>query len=190
VQDIAPFENWEKYYRAVEDERSPFYGQEYNTQYYENTIYGYYIHPYWDEIESETLYLKVLYTDYDLGFVVIELLGEWNDTLHNDIMFLKRRVIDLMLGEGIKKYILIGEHVLNFHGSVDDDYYAEWAEEVEEGWIVGIGFRDHVLTEWARFHLDYYINFGGTLELDHWRTMAPLVFFDLVNGLMQRRLGS
>lgn len=189
MHDIEPFLGWEKHYRPNDDERSPFFEAEYNIMAYENQIYGYYIHPFWDYIESETLYLKVLWADYDQGYVVMELLGEWNDTLHNDIMFLKRNVVDPMVAEGLKKFILIGEQVLNFHGSVDDDYYAEWFEDVEDGWIAALNFRDHVLQEWERYHLDNYINYGGTLEIDNWRTMTPMRLCQVVDGYIIRRLG-
>ena len=187
MHDIEPFYNWETYYSAAEDERSPFYGREYNFNEYEHDVYGYYIHPLWDEFGSETLYCKILYTDYDRRFTVIEMFGEWNDTLHNDIMHFKRQVIDHLIGEGINKYILIGENLLNFHGS-DDEYYAEWFEEVEDGWIAAVSFRDFVEAEWKKFRLDYYINFGGTLQIDNWRTFLPLRFFELVNSLIVRRL--
>ena len=57
------------------------------------------------------------------------MFGEWNDTLHNDIMFFKRNVIDHLIGQGIRKFILLGENLLNFHGSRDDEYYEEWFEK-------------------------------------------------------------
>ena len=122
MQDLEPFYNWRGYYIAAEDPLSPFYGREYSEFEYTNTIYNYYIHPQWDEFGSNTLYLKILFTDYDRGFAIIEFIGEWNDALYNDIMFLKRDLIELMMKEGINKYILIGENVMNFHGS-DDCYY-------------------------------------------------------------------
>lgn len=188
MHDIEPFYNWEEHYSSNEDPRSPFYEAEYNTESYTNTIYSYYIHPLWDFIGSETLYVKILFADYDEQIVVIEFFGEWNDTLHNDIMHLKRNVIDLLVAEGITKYILIGENIINFHGS-DDEYYAEWFEEIEDGWIAVVNFREHVLEEWKKFNLDYYINFGGTLEVLNWRTMSPQVFCKAVEGLIQKRLG-
>ncbi|WP_420153951.1 hypothetical protein [Siphonobacter sp.] len=189
MQDIEPFYGWEKYYIAAEDPQSPFFEREYNYQQYENTVYDYYIHPNWDEIGSETLYCKILYTDYDLNFTIIELLGEWNDTLHNDIMHFKRNVIDQQLSQGISKFILIGENVFNFHGSSDDDYYAEWFEEVGDGWITALNFRDFVEEEFTKYHLDYYINYGGTLEeIPNWRTLKPRLFFEGVQRLIMRRL--
>ena len=36
------------------------------------------------------------------------MMGEWNDAIENDIMLLKRDFIDLMIEEGITKFILIG----------------------------------------------------------------------------------
>ncbi|TAE39730.1 MAG: hypothetical protein EAZ70_06105 [Runella slithyformis] len=187
MHEIEPFYNWEKYYVAANDRKSPFYGRDYNLSQYEHDIYGYYIHPLWDHIESETLYVKILYADYSKKMAVIELFGEWNDALHNDIMFLKRNVIDHLTDKNINQFILIGENVLNFHGA-DDEYYAEWFEDVEDGWIAAIGFRDFVEYEWKKYRLDYYINFGGTLQLSNWRTLSPTQFYEVVKSLMVRRL--
>ena len=187
MHEIEPFYNWEKYYVAANDRKSPFYGRDYNLNQYEHDIYGYYIHPLWDEIDSETLYVKILFADYKKKFAVIELFGEWNDTLHNDIMHFKRNVIDHLLAQGINKYILIAENILNFHGS-DDEYYAEWFDEIEDGWIAVVGSREHTEREWKRYRLDYYLNFGGTLHLDNWRTLQPLPFCELVKSLIVRRL--
>lgn len=189
MHTIEPFYNWLDFYSASEDPRSPLYGAENNLSAYTHTIYGYYIHPQWDDIESETLFLKILYADYEAGFVIIEFIGEWNDTLHNDIMKLKRNIIDPLVYEGIKHFILIGENVFNFHGS-DDAYYEEWFEDVEEGWIVAIGFQDFVLNEMKNYSIDYYINSGGNLELVNWRTLTPKRLFSLINSMIQKRLGA
>ena len=187
MHDIEPYHNWLKYYDPATDERSPFFGKEYNFDVYSETIYGYYIDPAWDFIGSETLYIKVLYADYQAGFTVIEFLGEWNDAINNDIMNLKRNVIDDMIKNGINKFILVGENILNFHGS-DDCYYEEWFEDVEDGWIAAVDFPEFIQEEFKRFHLDSYINMGGTLQLNNWRTLNPLVFYDLISKLIQRRL--
>ncbi len=186
MHQIEPFYNWEKYYQACKDPQSPFYKRKYDLN-YSSAIYGYYIHPLWDFIGSETLYIKILFTDYKNSFCVIELFGEWNDTLHNDIMFLKRNVIDVLTKQNIKYFILIGENILNFHGS-DDCYYEEWFEDVEEGWIAATGFRYFVLDEWKKFRIDYYINFGVHLEIDNWRTLKPLQLFQLMNTLITKRI--
>ena len=102
-------------------------------------------------------------------------------------MLLKRNIIEVLLAEGINKFILIGENVLNFHGS-DDSYYEEWLEEVEEGWIACVSFPNFLREEMAKYNLDTYLNMGGTLEIDKWRTLTPSAFFILVSGLISRRL--
>src|SRR5690606_8084548 len=137
---------------------------------------------------SETLYIKLLYVDYQVRFAVIEFLGEWNDAINNDIMHLKRNVIELLEHEGINQFILIGENVMNFHGS-DDSYYEEWFEDVEDGWNAAVSFPEFIQEEFKKYNVDQYINMGGTLQIDRWRTMHPLVFYDTVKGLIQRRLG-
>ena len=175
-------------YDPALDERSPFHGKEYNYDVYSETIYGYYIDPAWDFIGSETLYIKLLFVDYDRAFAIIEFIGEWNDAINNDIMHLKRNVIELLGAEGINKYILIGENVMNFHGS-DDSYYEEWFDDVEDGWIAAVSFPEFIRSELQKYNIDSYINMGGTLEIERWRTLPPQTFFEVVSQLIQRRLG-
>jgi len=119
---IEPYFNWRGYYIASDDVQSPFFEREYSEFEFSNRIYNYLIHPQWDYFGSPTLFLKVLYADYEQGYTIIELIGEWNDAIENDIMLLKREVIEPMMSNGISKFILIGENVLNFHSS-DECYY-------------------------------------------------------------------
>lgn len=184
---IEPFYNWRMYYVASEDYRSPFYEREYSEFEFTDTIYNYYIHPQWDNIGSSTLFIKILFVDYELNYAVIELIGEWNDAIENDIMTLKRDIIEPMMDEGIDQFILIGENVLNFHYS-DDSYYEEWFDEVENGWIAMVNFHDHVLNEFKRIHLDHYFVMGGELEDIEWRTYIPYQFYKKINDLVQKRL--
>jgi hypothetical protein len=189
MHEIEPYYGWLKYYQSEKDSHSPFHGKEYNYDLYSTAIYNYFIDPGWDFMGSETLYVKVLYADYHEGFLVIEFLGEWNDAINNDAMHLKRNLVDHFTKKyGINKYILIGENVLNFHGS-DDCYYEEWFEDVEEGWIAAINFRDFVMAEMKTYNLDAYINMGGSLEIENWRTLKPQVFCALVNKLVTYRIG-
>lgn len=189
MHEIEPYYGWLKYYQSEQDLHSPFHGKEYNYDLYSTTIYNYFIDPGWDFMGSETLYVKVLYADYTEGFLVLEMLGEWNDAINNDIMHLKRNLIDHFTGKlGISKYILIGENVLNFHGS-DDCYYEEWFEDVEDGWIVGINFRDFVTEEMKSFNVDAYVNMGGSLDIANWRTMKPQAFCAMVDKLVRYRIG-
>jgi hypothetical protein len=175
-------------YIACEDERSPFYGREYSEFEFTHAIYNYLIHPQWDEVGSATLFVKVLFVDYEKQFCIIELFGEWNDTLYNDISFLKRQLIDRMTEEGINRFLLIGENILSFHAG-DNDYYSEWFDDIEEGWIVGLNFRDHVLEEFVHNQLDYYIAFGGGFDAFNWRSLQPLALFERIEMMVMRRLG-
>ncbi|MEM6736455.1 MAG: hypothetical protein AAGC64_04860 [Bacteroidota bacterium] len=187
MHTITPYERWNQFYNSSYDERSPFSGKEYNYDLYSENIYGYYIDPAWDFFGSETLYIKIIYIDYSAGFAAIEMIGEWNDAINNDIMMFKRNIIEHLSSHGINQYALIGENVLNFHGS-DDCYYEEWFEDVEDGWIAAINFKDFVLEEMKQYNIDNYINMSGSLEIEKWRTLTPGKFYELVNNLIQRRL--
>lgn len=188
MHDIEPYYNWRALYIASEDERSPFYEREYSEFEYTNAIYNYLIHPQWDDIDSPTLYIKILFVDYDQKYAIIEMIGEWNDAINNDIMLLKRNVIEKIMEEGINKFILIGENILNFHAS-DDCYYQEWFEEVEDGWIAFLNFRKHVLDEFQHANIDYYILSGGKLNDVAWRTSSPNELFEKIERYVQKRIG-
>lgn len=188
MHTLEPYHGWSKYYQTHLDPESPYYGKEYHYELYTDTIYGYYIDPAWDYIGSETLYIKLLWIDYDRGAAIMELIGEWNDALHNDVMHLKRNIVDHFSPLGINRFILLGEHVFNFHGS-DDSYYEEWSDEVEEGWIAAVAFHEHVLQEWSQYGIDQYVVSGGTLQIDDWRTKKPHVLLEQVEHLVRRRLG-
>lgn len=188
MHTIEPYYRWMSLYSAEEDVRSPFYGREHSELYYTDTIYNHYIHPQWDSIGSPTLYMKLLFTSYTEGFCIIELMGEWNDCLHNDIMFLKRDIVDHLIQEGITKFILIGENVLNFHSS-DDCYYEEWYEDIEEGWIAMINFREHLMSEFISANIDNYFLTGSSLNAVGWRTLTPNKLFKEVDQLVQLRIG-
>ena len=187
MHEIEPYYQWRDDYVSSEDEKSPFYNTEYSELYFDKQIYNFLLHPQWDEFGSNTLYLKVLYVDYERSYSIIEFIGEWNDAINNDIMLLKREILELMMDEGINKFILIGENVLNFHAS-DDSYYEEWFQEVEDGWIVGINFNDHVINEFKDSNIDYYMNFGGAFDNFAWRPLKPLQIFKKIEELLTKRL--
>lgn len=186
MHDIEPFYNWRHLYVSEEDERSPFYGRVYSEFEFSHTVYNYYIHPQWDEFASRTLYMKVLMADYEEGYAVIELIGEWNDAIENDIMNLKREVVDTFQHEGIFKYILIGENVLNFHSS-DKEYYHEWFEEVTDqyGWVVCLNMPEQTRHEFTRAKLHRYIEL---MDIDNWRIYKPFHLFRKINQEIQHRL--
>ncbi|HLX93852.1 MAG TPA: hypothetical protein VKR32_19345 [Puia sp.] len=186
MHDIEPFYNWRHIYVSEEDERSPFYGRVHSEFQFTQTIYNYYIHPQWDDFGSRTLYLKVLMADYEEHYAVIELIGEWNDAIENDIMELKREVADAFIAEGINKFILIGENVLNFH-SGDKDYYEEWYDELADsgGWIVCLNMPDQTREEFLRAKLEKYI---AITYVDNWRIYKPIHLFRKIDELIAKRI--
>ena len=188
MHEIEPYFQWRHLYIADEDPKSIFFGQTYSEFEFSQTVYNYYIHPQWDDFGSQTLYLKILFVDYESSFAIIEFIGEWNDAIENDIMILKRDVIDILIDAGITAFILIGENVLNFHHS-DDCYYEEWFDDVEDGWIAMINFHDHVIREFEQVGIDHYFVMGGELEEIEWRTYQPQHFYQKVAGLVQKRIG-
>lgn len=184
---IEPFFSWRHYYIASEDPYSPFYGRTYSETEFTHAIYDYLIHPQWDIFGSSTLVSKILYVNYEYAFAVIELMGEWNDCLYNDIMFLKRNVIESLMENHINKFIIIGENVLNFHGG-EDDYYEEWFEELEDGgYIFALHFCEHVIKEMQEHDLDRYIFIPeAENDIPAWRVYEPLQlkeFIESVNNL-------
>ena len=138
------------------------------------------------DFDSRTLYLKVLIADYDERYIIIELIGEWNDAIENDIMNLKREVADKFMAEGIYKFILIGENVLNFHSS-DKEYYVEWFDEVtdENGWIVCLNMPEQTQYDFTRAKLNRYIEL---MDIVNWRVYKPFHLFKLINEAITKRL--
>lgn len=187
MHTLEPHYHWRHLYIASEDDRSPFYGREYSEFEFTNAVYNYVIHPQWDEFGSATLYTKILYADYTEGYAIIEFIGEWNDYLYNDIMFLKREVIEPLIEQGIHRFILLGEYVMNLH-CAEDDYYQEWHEEVEDGWIAMVGFLPHVLEEFHRARIDYYLVTDPLLDLINWRQMSPDRVLQAVSFCVKKRL--
>lgn len=187
MQDIEPFYNWRHLYTAEDDRLSPFFERTYSEFEFTNTVYNYYIHPQWDDFGSRTLYMKVLFVEYEQNYAIIELLGEWNDAIENDIMTLRRNITDIMYKEGgITKFILIAENVLNFHSS-DDSYYEEWREQVEDegGWMVILNMPEQSLYDFKKARLTNYVEL---MEFPQWRTLKPDLVFLQVDNTMIRKL--
>jgi hypothetical protein len=183
---IEPYYNWRHLYTAEEDEKSPFYKRVYSEFEFSNTVYNYYIHPQWDDIDSRTLYIKILFADYEDNYAIIELIGEWNDAIENDIQTLKRNIIDLLIARKIYKFILIGENVLTFH-SDGDDYYEEWYEDIKDegGWIAAVNFSEQTKYDFKKARIMNYIVFG---DEENWRTLKPEHLFQKIDNAMLRML--
>lgn len=191
MHDIEPYYHWRHRYVAADDEQSPFFGTEYDEFSFSKRIYNYLIHPQWDEFGSPTLYVKVLYVDYDDGYAILELIGEWNDCLTNDIMHLKRNVIDPMLRSGIFRFCLICENVLNFHAS-DECYYEEWFEDVAErnGWVAFVNTLEHVEQEMSESLLGNFVRIGGAFSQVIWRSQKPKTLISQLHQLQQQPMRS
>ncbi len=186
MHTLEPYFNWRHIYIAEEDKKSPFYKRIYNEFQFTQTVYNYYIHPQWDDFGSRTLYLKLIYVDYELNFAIIEMIGEWNDAIENDIMELKREVIDKLEKQNIFKFILITENVLNFHSS-DKEYYEEWFEEVtdQNGWIVALNMPEATQQDFRKKKLHYLIEL---IDLEDWRSFKPYHLFKKIDDTISRRL--
>ncbi len=190
VHMIEPYYNWRGFYIASEDIQSPFYERIYSEFEFTDSIYNYLIHPQWDNIGSPTLFIKILFADYNEQYCVIELLGEWNDAVQNDIMIFKRDIAEVLMEAGITKFILIAENLLNFHED-GDEYYEEWFDELDDegGWIAMLNLREHVLDEMKSGGLDQYFVLGGELADFGWRTMTPAQFYTSIEKYVLKRLG-
>lgn len=186
MQDIEPYHRWRDRYISEEDERSPFYGRDYSEFEYNNVIYNYVIHPQWDYFGSNTLFLKILYADYRKHYCIIELIGEWNDAIENDIATLWREIIEPMMEQKIAKFILIAENVLNFHSS-DAEYYSEWFEAVSEanGWVVCLNMPESSQYDFRRKKLQYYVEL---MDLPDWRKYLPDMLYKLIDDKLKARL--
>ncbi len=185
MHDIEPYFKWKNYYDSSRDEQSPYFGKKYDEFYFKNKIYNYLIHPQWDEFGSPTLYLKILFVDYEKQAAIIEFIGEWNDAVTNDIMLLKRKIIDPLIESNIRYFILLCDNVLNFHGS-DDCYYEEWLEDMEYGWITTVNTLEHVRDEMFDTGLEQYLNLGDEFQDIYWQKYQPNQLFDLVEDRINR----
>ena len=183
---IEPYFNWRHLYIASEDSLSPFYDREYSEFEFTDRIYNFLIHPQWDNIGSRTLFTKILFVDYEEGFAILEFIGEWNDAIENDIMQLKREVIDKFQEAGIHKFIFIAENVLNYH-SGDRDYYEEWFEEMIDanGWVVLLNMPEQTQYDFRKAKLQRYLEL---VEISNWRTFKPFHLFRKVDEDQQKRL--
>lgn len=185
MHDIEPWYGWRDYYTAESDKHSPFFNREYDEFMFSNKIYDHFIHPQWDYFGSETMYMKILFVDYDQSVALMEFIGEWNDCIGNDIMFLKRDIIDILIKKKVYKFVLFCDNVLNFHGD-DDSYYEEWYDDIkdENGWICFVNTFSHVKDEMKKFRLQNYINLGKKLNDMNWRAKNPNYFMEEIENLL------
>lgn len=186
MQNIEPYYNWRHLYTTEEDPHTPFFGNVYSEFEYSHTVYNFYIHPQWDEFGSRTLFMKILFADYEQHFAIIELIGEWNDAIENDIMTLRRNVTDLLYDEGIFKFVFIGENVLNFHSS-DDSYYEDWREQLEPegGWVAILNLPQQSRHDFEKARITHYLYLS---DMDAWRTYQPEFICQTIQSKISRQL--
>lgn len=191
MHNIEPYWKWRDIYEASEDKQSPFFGKTHSEFEFTDKIYNYLIHPQWDSFGSETLYIKQLYTNYKKNVAIIEFIGEWNDCLNNDIMFLKRDFIDMLIEYRINKFILIGENILEFFSDTND-YYQEWKEDIEnnDGYIVAINFKEHIIEEMKKADIHHMIEFIGIDGINtlNWRQFKPIHLVEFIENNRTKRI--
>ncbi len=188
MHDIEPWWGWREEYTSENDQNSPFYGKSYDEFNFTNQIYNYYIHPQWDFFGSDTMYCKILFVDYKRNYAFIELIGEWNDCITNDIMFLKRDVADLFIKKDIYKFVIFCDNVLNYHGD-DDSYFEEWYDDIKEGngWICLVNSFDHVINEMNKYRLNYFMEYGPRYNDMNWRTQKPAFIVQEIEECMNNQ---
>ena len=85
MHNIEPFFLWRDLYKSEHDPNALNYKNQYSEFHYTNKVYNYVLHPQWDNFGSDTLLYKLIYADYEDQFCIIELIGEWNDAINNDM---------------------------------------------------------------------------------------------------------
>ncbi|MBX3101122.1 MAG: hypothetical protein KF690_01280 [Bacteroidetes bacterium] len=188
-QHLEPFDGWLFIYSHDQDERSPFHEVEHNLFAYDRRIYTFDAHPLWDNIESESLLVKILYAQYDEGYAILELLGEWNDLHENDFRLLWDNCLHPLVTEGIYRFILICENVFNIYPDADD-YYQNAQEELAEGegWLCLLRARPQVLEELEAYGIGQYFFYSPLLESLRWRKLKPWQVYAQVRDQLEGRL--
>mgnify|MGYP006267077413 CR=1 FL=1 len=187
LRDIEPFYGWLRLYSHDQDKRSPFHEVEHNQFYYDRSINHIPAHPLWDDFGSESLLLKILYADYQEGYAIIELFGEWNDLFDNDFKLLAENCLTYLIDEGINKFILICENVFHIYPETDD-YYQALHEELEDGWLCAMRLRGHVREEMESYGIADYFYMSPLLDDVSWRKLKPIQLYQLVQTRMPKLL--
>lgn len=179
MHDVEPYYGWLHLYSHEQDPNSPFHQVEHNLFEFDRAVYNYAAHPLWEDIESESLLVKILYADYEKGFAILEFLGEWNDLFDNDYKLLAENVLTYLIDAGIDKFIFICENVFHIYLEADD-YYDAVQDELEDGWICLLRAREHVQEQLREFNIDGYFYWSEELDALAWRKLKPTQLFDIV----------
>lgn len=171
--EVEPWYGWLHLYDPEQDEHSPFYGVEHNLFEFDRRIYDMPAHPLWEDFDSENLLLKILYADYEQGYCVIELIGEWNDLQFNDFRLLRDNCLQWLLDAGISRFILICENVFSAFLEMQDYYEAFQDDLGTEGYIHLLRLRPEVQAEFIRYGISAYVNWSPDADAVNWRKLHP-----------------
>lgn len=183
MQNIEPFFGWLKYYTNEEDPNSPFQSVTHNAFEFDRNVYEYLAHPLWDDIDSDSLLVKILFANYVEGYAVIEMFGVWNDLILNDFKLFSENCLSFLTDAGITKFILIVENVLNIYLDTDD-YYEAMQEELEDGWMVMLRPRPHIIREIEEYEMGQYFFWSPDLDDLRWRKLKPQELYGFVDSKM------
>jgi hypothetical protein len=187
--DIEPWYGWLHLYDSEQDENSPFFGVEHNLFEYDRSIYDMPAHPLWEDFDSENLLMKILYADYNKGYCIIELIGEWNDLQFNDFRLMRDNCLQYLFDAGIDKFILLCENVFSAFLEMED-YYEAFTEELwPEGYIHLLKARAEVKEEFLRYGISAFVSWSESLDQLNWRKLHPDQILSLVEETNQKLLG-
>lgn len=188
LHHIEPFYGWLNIYSHDRDVRSPFHEVEHNLFYFDRSVNNIPAHPLWDYFGSESLLLKILYADYEMGFAIIELFGEWNDLFENDFKLLAENCLTYLIDHHIDKFILVCENVFHIYLEADDYYQALHEELGDEGWVCALRTRENVWEEMEAYTIAHYFYRSPVLDEVPWRKLKPQQLYHLVASRMQQVL--
>ncbi len=188
LHHIEPFYGWLAWYSHDQDERSPFHEVEHNQFYYDRSINQIPAHPLWDDFGSESLLCKILFADYEKGFAIIELFGEWNDLFDNDFKLFAENCLTYLVDHGIDRFVLICENV--FHIYLDQtDYYDAMLDELgESGWMCLLRTRQQVKEDLDEYGVSAFFYQSERLDQIPWRRLKPAQLFALIESRMPKLL--
>jgi hypothetical protein len=114
------------------------------------------------------------------------MIGEWNDAIENDIMALKRDIIDVMMSNGINKFILIAEMCSIFTVATKTITRNGYEENEESGgWVVVLNMSEAAQYDFQRRQLNRFIEL---INLPDWRIYKPYHLFKKIESTLNNRL--
>lgn len=184
LRDVEPFYGWLDVYDAENDPNSPFHEVVHSEFEYDRYMNNIPVHPLWDDIQSDSLLVKVLYADYERAYAIIELFGEWNDLYQNDFKLLAENCLTYFVDAGINQFILVAENVFNGYFEADD-YYEAMQDELGSGWMCLLRLRPSVAEELEAYHIGQYFFRSEICDEAEWRKMKPFQLYTLIRSRLR-----